>query len=690
MRLKRIYHGVMQMSRNRNIEACPMSLSRFATLLSVATALSSPAWAQEAGVAGPALPANPVVPVLAQHAMPGPFPILPMWDLGWVPAEMAYRRDKVHPGPGVLASVMGAAAPIKLGTGYGNGGNAMEHFAQGTLAHSLGMVQVTGTVEKAGQYEDGNGDKVRTGYDRHTEQLAMAYRPNADSALRLMVVHDLIDDHKLPLAVTTTQSGVALSEGYGADPVRTERTLGVASVETAGPVGVIDKLKAEFRFSELQRVANNFEHRPETPVANRNEAKPNRQEIGGSMAGETGLADNLLGRLTLSTKSIWHDAARYGGPNTSLSTLSGFQFPGVEMWENSANVDLAWKPAVQTSVNLGLRYDYVVADATKADTRTTVSGFSSTSRSLYTQYYGNSSVSRDDHLLSARLDGEQKLLGEALSLTGSLGRIMRAADTIERYFALPSANNATAAGTSSRQIGNPNLTPETHYRAEAGAALKGEDWIDYGRKRPGDDDWAASRSWRVSVSGYVDEVKDFISRDRAHGQSGVLLNDNAFIWRNVDARLAGTDAEMGINLTRNWSTRLVLSYRWGQNTSDGRALYGISPLEGNWLVDYQDTLADIGSWNAGAKLRAVASQGRTDSDPKTGSGYDVASRGGFALLDLYGGVQFLDTVGFRLGIDNVLDKTYAEHLPANATDDANPSSVNGPGRTFYVRAVATF
>ncbi|EME68536.1 Outer membrane receptor protein [Paramagnetospirillum caucaseum] len=545
-------------------------------------------------------------------------------------------------------------------------------------------------MEKAGQYEDGNGAKVRTGYDRHTEQIAMAYRPNGDSSMRLMVVHDLIDDHKLPLAATVSQSGVTLSEGYGADPVRTERTLGVASVETARPLGVVDKLKAEVRFSELQRAANNFQHRPETATASRNEARPNRQEIGGTLSGESALADTLLGRLSLSAKSIWHDAERYGGPATALTTLSGFQFPGVEMWENSANVDLAWKPAPQTSVNLGLRYDYVVADATKADTSTTVGSFTSTSRQLYAMYYGNSSVSRDDHLFSVKLDGEQKLMGDSLSLTGSVGRIMRAADTIERYFALPSVNNATVAGTASRQIGNPNMAPEAHYRAEAGAALKGDDWVDYGRKRPGGDDWAASRSWRMSVSGYVDEVKDFISRDRAHGQSGVLLNDNAFIWRNVDARLAGADAEFAVNLTRHWSTRLVLSYRWGHNTSEGRALYGISPLEGNWLVDYQDTLADIGSWNAGAKLRAVAAQGRTDSDPRTGSGYDVATRGGFALFDLYGGVQFHDTVGLRLGVDNVLDKTYAEHLPANATDDANPSSVNGPGRSFYARAVATF
>ncbi|CAA7616216.1 TonB-dependent receptor [Magnetospirillum sp. SS-4] len=668
-----------------------MSRPRSAAILTAAIAFSSSASAQQAASAGPTLPAAAIVPELVQHAAPGPFPVLPMWDLGWAPTEMPYRRDKVHPGMGVLTSVMDSAAPVKLGTGYGNAGTAMEHFIQATVNHPLGMVRAIGNMDRARSFEDGNGDKVRTGYDRHTEQLMLAYRPSPDASLRMMLLHDQIDDHKLPLAASTIQGGVAVTEGYGADPVKTERTVGVVTAETRKPMSGIDRLKMEFRYSGLQRIANNFDLRPETAATSRNEARPARHEFGGSIQGESALRDDLLSRLTLSTKNVWHDAARFGGPNTSLSTLSGFQFPGVKMWESSANLDLAWKPAAPTNVNLGLRYDYVTAQATKADTITTVSGFTSTSRTLYRLYNGaDTPVSRDDHLISVKLDGEHKMLGDSLSLTGSVGRIMRAADTRERYFALPAANNATAAGTSARQIGNPNLRPEVHYRAEAGAALKGEDWIDYGRKRPGGDDGLASRSWRISVSGYVDEIEDFISRDRAHGQPGILLNDNAFIWRNVDARMAGTDAELAVNLTRHWSTRLVVSYRWGENTLDSRALYGIDPLEGNWLVDYQDTLGEIGSWNAGFKLRAVASQTRVDADPKTGSGFDVASRGGFALLDLYGGVQLMDTVGLRIGVDNVLNKTYGEHRPLNATDDANPSAVNGPGRSFYARAVATF
>lgn len=666
-----------------------MSLRRLTLLLAGTALASTGAAAQES--AAPVLPKTSVIPVLTQHDKPNPFPLLPLWELGWAPGEMAYRRDKLHPGAGALDSVASSAAPVKLGYGYGSAGSTKEAFGQATVTTALATLRAAANYENAGQYADGNGDEVRTGYDRHTEQMALVLRPNADSTLNAMILHDRIDDHMLPTPIAVTQGGVALSEGFGADPVKTERTLAQLAMETRRPLTALDKIGLQLRYVGLERVADNYSLRADTAAANRTIAKPSRHEIGATLTGEAPLADSVAARASLSTNRIWHDATRWGGPGvTNLNQITGYQYPGVEMWESAANLDLAWKPAAATNVTLGLRYDYVTADATKADNLMRIGNYSGTVRSLYQSYSGSAETSGEDHLISLKLDGEHKMAADRLSLTGSVGRIMRAADTQERYFALPSANNATAAGTSTRQVGNPTLSPEVHYRAEAGVALKGEDWLDYGRKRPGGDDFAGSQSWRLSLSGYVDQVEDFISRDRAHGQSGVLLSDNAFIWRNVDARLAGAEAEAAINLSRHLSTKLALYYRWGENTSDGRALYGIDPLEANWLVDWQDSLGEIGTWNMGFKVRAVAGQHRLDANAATGSGFDADNRGGFGLFDVYAGVQFLDSVGLRVGVDNVFDKTYAEHNPANATDDPNPVSVNGPGRSVYARAIATF
>lgn len=673
-----------------------MTNRRLATVLAGTILASGAAAAQEAP-AGVTPPKTSVVPVLSQHRKPGPFPILPMWDLGWTPGEFAYRLDKLRPGGGALDSVMNSAAPVKLGGGYTSAGSTKEAFGQASYRSAEATIQATGAYENAGRYADGNDEEVRTGYDRHTKQLSMMFRPSPDASIQAMVLHDRIDDNMLPVTSTVVQNGLALAEGFGADPIRTDRTLGLLAAETTKPTTGLDKLKFEMRYTGLERRADNYTLRPDTASTSRNIARPSRQEFGGAVTGESTLADDVAARLSLSTKRIWHDAQRWGGPATAITQTTGFQYPGIEAWENVAAMDLAWKPAAATSLNLGLRYEYTTLDATKIDNAMNIGTYSGSPRALYQAYYGGTADAQPDfHLPSIKLDGEQKFAADRVSLTGSLGRIMRAPDTQELFFALPStavvttsATN-TVAGTATRQVGNPGLDPETHYRAEAGVAVKGDDWIDYGRKRPGGDDGLGSQSWRLSLSGYVDQVQDFVTRDRAHGQSGVLLSDNAAIRRNTDARLAGVDIDAAVNLTRNWSTRLALAYRWGENTADGRALYGIDPLEANWLVDYQDRLGEIGTWNAGFKVRAVARQGRQDLDPTAGSGYDAESRGGFGLFDLYAGMQVHDAVGLRLGIDNVFDKTFAEANPANTTDETNPSSVNGPGRSFYARAVATF
>ncbi len=670
------------------------SLRLFVVLSGVLFSASA-VMAQSSADNGPKLPENQILPELRQHDKPRPFAIQPFFDLGWVPGEMPYRMDKLHPSAGPLEALMGSASPIKLGAGFSGAGNAKEAFARTTLRSPKVSLMATGVLEAANDYEDGKDETVRFGYERRTEQVGMALRPRPGTTVKAAVVHDLIDDHVLPLVAPTTQNGVNIVSGFGADPIKTERTVAMLSLEEAQPVTALDRLKVQLRYVGIDRTSNNFSLRSYNPNA-RIESRPSRDVFSASVAGDFDVAEDVVGRLTLSGDRILHDATRRGGPNTSLNTISGHQYPGVEVWEAAANLDLAWKPAPASQVNLGVRYDYVSAEATKLDSVMQVgaggAAFSGTVRSLYETYFGTGVADAvdDDHLISAKLEGEQKFLGDRLSLTGSVGRIMRAPDTQERYFALPSMNNSAASGTSARQVGNPGLDPEQHYRAEAGVAMTGGDWLDYGRKRPGGDDWLTSDSWRVGVSGYADHVVDFISRDRAHGQDGVLVSDNAFIWRNVDANLVGVEAEAAVNLTRNLSTRLLVDWRWGQNASEDRALYGIDPLEANWLVEYQDSLGDAGTWNTGFKFRAVARQGLLDDDPSAGSGFDAENSGGFGLFDLFAGLQVYDTVGVRLGVNNLFDKAYSEFNPANATDVSNPSAVAGPGRTVYIRGLVTF
>ena len=82
-------------------------------------------------------------------------------------------------------------------------------------------------------------------------------------------------------------------------------------------------------------------------------------------------------------------------------------------------------------------------------------------------------------------------------------------------------------------------------------------------------------------------MDDYILRDRAHGQVGILRNDNATIYRNVDARFYGTELGLDYRLNDNWSLGGSLAYVHATNTTDSRAIAQTPPLKGTVTLGYR-------------------------------------------------------------------------------------------------------
>lgn len=56
-----------------------------------------------------------------------------------------------------------------------------------------------------------------------------------------------------------------------------------------------------------------------------------------------------------------------------------------------------------------------------------------------------------------------------------------------------------------------------------------------------------------------------------------------------------------------------------------------------------------------------------------------------AIFDLLGGVDIIPSLRFSAGIDNLFDRTYANHLNRGNLFDPEPVRINEPGRTFWLR-----
>lgn len=191
-------------------------------------------------------------------------------------------------------------------------------------------------------------------------------------------------------------------------------------------------------------------------------------------------------------------------------------------------------------------------------------------------------------------------------------------------------------------------------------------------------------SW---ASAYVGMINDFILMSYDPTVM-VPMMKNAADSRNVDATIAGAEVGMGYQFTDALQADVSAMYAWGENTTDNTPLPQISPLEGRLNLRYvQD------KYTLGALLRVVDGQSRFSQNQGNIVGYDVKESSGFGVLSLNGSYNLSKGVDVSVGVDNVLDKTYTEHLNkmgASGTGLPVTEQFNNSGRNYWARISMKF
>src|SRR5690606_18218644 len=132
-----------------------------------------------------------------------------------------------------------------------------------------------------------------------------------------------------------------------------------------------------------------------------------------------------------------------------------------------------------------------------------------------------------------------------------------------------------------------------------------------------------------------------------------------------------------------YTTLFRSMYAWAKNTTDNTPLPQISPLEARVNLRYiQD------NYTLGAYWRLVDGQNRISEREGNIVGYDVKKSAGFGTLSLNGTYHFANGVDLSVGVDNVLDKTYTEHLNKMGNAGIGLSATeqfNNIGRNYWAR-----
>lgn len=198
----------------------------------------------------------------------------------------------------------------------------------------------------------------------------------------------------------------------------------------------------------------------------------------------------------------------------------------------------------------------------------------------------------------------------------------------------------------------------------------------------------AFNSW---VSAYAGLINDYILMSyHNHPTSGGHGHGSSFSAgaKNVDATIAGAEAGLGYQFSDAIQADVSAMYAWGENTTDHKALPQIAPLEGRFNLRYvQD------KYTLGMLWRVVAKQDRISLNQGNIVGYDMNESKAFSTLALNASYNLMQDVDVAVGVDNVLDKTYTEHLNKAGSSGfgfASNEQFNNTGRNYWARISMKF
>ena len=259
-------------------------------------------------------------------------------------------------------------------------------------------------------------------------------------------------------------------------------------------------------------------------------------------------------------------------------------------------------------------------------------------------------------------------LGENVRLNLGLGRKMRSPSYQERYLWLPlTATAGLADGWT--YIGDIDLEPEKSIELTAGV------------------DWQIGEL-RLTPEAYYRDVSDFIqgvpsTNETANKFAMMAYGKPPLQYGNVDAELYGFDMGYEWRLDEAWRLRGTLSYVRGKRTDEKDNLYRIAPLTSVVELIYQRE-----RWFVSAESVAAA---RQDEVAAYNGETETA---GWGILNLRGAVQLGEHFTLGLGVENLFDKVYRDHLGGynrvRESDVPLGARIVSMGRNLYLKLNASW
>lgn len=527
-------------------------------------------------------------------------------------------------------------APVRFeGSVVGGSWGRHDQNADLTTGNEHIYARVAANHSHSQNYKDGNGDVVPSRWDKWNVDLAVGLTPDTDTLYEF---------------TAGVGDGEARSAGRGMDGTRFKRESVGFRFEKENITPWLEKVEARVYHNYADHVMDNYKLRDPDPngmMPMPMASNVDRTTNGGRVAGTFRLADAFKLTAGLDARHDTHRARSamaggmgggHGGMGMGGMTVDYQSKPRVKdaAFDNIGVFgELHWDLAEERRVITGLRVDRAEVKDYRASSPT----------------YGDK---RTKTLPSAFARYEADLSSLPMSWYIGVGHVQRMPDYWELFSPTMGPVGSINAFSS--------IKPEKTTQLDIGADFKGDNF----------DAW---------VSAYAGHVTDYILFDyNVHAMGGG--HGAASRAENVNARTLGGELGAGYNWTSALRTEASLAYAWGR-MSGGGALPQQPPLEARLSASYDD-----GTWSFGALWRLVARQNRYSDGLGNVASKDFGATPGYGVLSLNGGYAIDKRWQLNVGIDNLLDKTYHEHLNMagnGAWGYAASTAINEPGRTFWAR-----
>ena len=511
----------------------------------------------------------------------------------------------------------------------------LDHNVEAAIGDESKYARLNANRSVSNDYQDGDGQTVHSNWERWNADLALGWKPSEDSWLEFRA---------------GKADGEAAYAGRTMDGSQFKRESLALHAEQKNISEVIKKLQAQIDYSYNDHVMDNFSlrtppmttmkmHGMEMTVPNKMSMRVDRRTLNTRLAVTTDW-DKFSVISGVDTQQNKHggDMVMYAMPKMNMPYAEDLKFQSYGAFSE-------WTYAIDQDqkVVAGARVDQVKIDNLQ------------------------NAKNRKDTVPSGFVRLEKSLPEHGLKTYLGLGYVERTPDFWELY-----------STTTDHGVGSTDMMGKTTYKMVDNLDNLNNErtaQLDLGLQ-------AEHGAWSTWASVYAGLIKNFI-----------LLEYNTPdkrkpLARNVDATIAGAEAGVGYQFNDHFQADISAMYAWGENRSDDRALPQIAPFEARMNLRYVDE-----KYSLGLLWRAVAKQDRISLNEGNVVGYDMNESKAFNTLAINGTYQLTDTVDVSVGVDNLLDKAYTEHLNkagASMFGYAANEQFNNIGRNYWMRMSMKF